>query len=42
MIFLLIETRENELTFRKIKDFCAKLKFVNIREMIQFLHNNRF
>ena len=42
MIFSLIETRENKLTFYKIKNFRAKLRFINMRKMTQFLYNNRF
>ena len=33
MIFSLIETRENKLTFYKIKNLYTKLKFVNIKKM---------
>ena len=42
MIFSLIETHENELTFYKIKNLYMKLRFMNMKEMTQFLHSNRF
>ena len=42
MVFSLIGAREDELAFRKIEDLRAELGFVNMREMTQFLHSNRF